>query len=236
VLPTRRRHARGDLAAQHWPCVAATGFTLNNFALVVAPAPGGASGSLLTKLWRRGWAALWATSSRGVRRVRTAPGASGAANSVARLGRGPGTLLASQRVIIVPGTVWRSLSAARGARYGGCSRKRSVSVGLSSGRRPVLGTDVLLAEANVPYEQLKEMDQVNAGSRTPTWLIVGAGRGQPAARNSLARLRHAIQADRAKNIIFMKRSCAPASRITTTSCSARRRSCSSGTPGLMTSL
>ena len=55
--------------------------------------------------------------------------------------------------------------------------------------------NVLLAEADVPYEQLKEMDDINGEfGRTDVALVIGANDvTNPAARNDrrLADLRHA---------------------------------------------
>ena len=34
--------------------------------------------------------------------------------------------------------------------------------------------NVLLAEANVPYEELVDLDEINRSSRRPTWLLWSA--------------------------------------------------------------
>jgi NAD(P) transhydrogenase subunit beta len=74
--------------------------------------------------------------------------------------------------------------------------------------------NVLLAEANVPYEQLKEMDQVNDEFKNAdVALIVGANDVvNPAARSTPGSPIYGmpiLNADQAKNIIFMKRSMRP---------------------------
>jgi NAD(P) transhydrogenase subunit beta len=74
--------------------------------------------------------------------------------------------------------------------------------------------NVLLAEANVPYEQLKEMDQVNDDFKNAdVALIVGANDVvNPAARSTPGSPIYGmpiLNADQAKNVIFMKRSMRP---------------------------
>jgi NAD(P) transhydrogenase subunit beta len=72
--------------------------------------------------------------------------------------------------------------------------------------------NVLLAEANVPYDQLKEMDEVNPEfDRTDVALVVGANDvTNPAARrpgNPVSGM-PILDVDHAKSIIVIKRSMA----------------------------
>jgi H+-translocating NAD(P) transhydrogenase subunit beta len=74
--------------------------------------------------------------------------------------------------------------------------------------------NVLLAEANVPYEQLKEMDEVNGQFRnTDVVLVVGANDVvNPAARNSPGSPIYGmpiLNVDEAHNVVFLKRSMRP---------------------------
>jgi H+-translocating NAD(P) transhydrogenase subunit beta len=74
--------------------------------------------------------------------------------------------------------------------------------------------NVLLAEANVPYEQLKEMDEANAEMQTTdVALVVGANDTvNPAARNTPGSPIYGmpiINVDQAENVIFLKRSMRP---------------------------
>jgi len=74
--------------------------------------------------------------------------------------------------------------------------------------------NVLLAEANVPYEQLKEMDEINDDfKRTDVVLVVGANDVvNPAARNSPGSPIYGmpiLNVDDAKTIVFLKRSMRP---------------------------
>jgi NAD(P) transhydrogenase subunit beta len=74
--------------------------------------------------------------------------------------------------------------------------------------------NVLLAEAHVPYEQLKEMDEINDEfEAADVALVVGANDVvNPAARNSPASPIYGmpiLNADQARNIVFLKRSMRP---------------------------
>ncbi|MGA7911310.1 MAG: NAD(P)(+) transhydrogenase (Re/Si-specific) subunit beta [Candidatus Dormiibacterota bacterium] len=205
--------------------VAASGFTLNNFALIVAGTLVGASGSLLTKLMSDAMGRSLANVLFG------AFGQTHAGTAAAAAGGGParsvrsasaedlGTLLAySQRVIIVPGYGLAVAQAQHAAReLADVLEKRGVEVTYAI--HPVAGRmpghmNVLLAEANVPYEQLKEMDEVNDEFKNAdVALIVGANDVvNPSARNSPGSPIYGmpiLNADQAKNIIFMKRSMRP---------------------------
>jgi NAD(P) transhydrogenase subunit beta len=73
---------------------------------------------------------------------------------------------------------------------------------------------VLLAEANVPYEQLKEMDAINDDfKRADVALVVGANDVvNPAARSSPGSPIYGmpiLNVDQAHNVVFLKRSMRP---------------------------
>jgi proton-translocating NAD(P)+ transhydrogenase subunit beta len=203
--------------------VAATGFTLNNFALIVAGTLVGASGSLLTKLMSDAMGRSLTNVLFGafgqVQKGATAAGAVAARSVRSASAEDLGTLLAySQRVIIVPGYGLAVAQAQHAAReLADVLEKRGVDVEYAI--HPVAGRmpghmNVLLAEANVPYEQLKEMDQVNDDFKNAdVALIVGANDVvNPAARSTPGSPIYGmpiLNADQAKNIIFMKRSMRP---------------------------
>jgi len=203
--------------------VAASGFTLNNFALIVAGTLVGASGSLLTKLMSDAMGRSLGNVLFGAfGKVQTAAGAvAGKEGRSVRTGsvEDLATLLAySQRVIIVPGYGLAVAQAQHAVReLADLLEKRGVEVNYAI--HPVAGRmpghmNVLLAEANVPYEQLKEMDEINDEFKdADVVLVVGANDVvNPAARNAPGSPIYGmpiLNADQAKNIVFMKRSMRP---------------------------
>ena len=120
----------------------------------------------------------------------------------------------ASKIIIVPGY---GLAAAQAqhelAGLAGYLESRGAEV--SYAIHPVAGRmpghmNVLLAEANVPYPQLKEMDEINPQfSQADVALVVGANDvTNPAARrpgNPLSGM-PILDVDRARNIIVIKRS------------------------------
>jgi len=74
--------------------------------------------------------------------------------------------------------------------------------------------NVLLAEANVPYDQLKEMDEINpAFDQTDVALVIGANDvTNPAARNDASSPIYGmpiLNVDHAHNVVVLKRSMNP---------------------------
>jgi NAD(P) transhydrogenase subunit beta len=204
--------------------VAASGFVLGNFALIVAGTLVGASGTLLTKLMSDAMGRSLGNVLFGAFGAATAGGAAGVAGPEGKSVRSGtpediATLLAySRKVIIVPGY---GLAVAQGQHavkeLADELEKRGVEVEYAI--HPVAGRmpghmNVLLAEANVPYEQLKEMDQINDEFKSAdVALVVGANDVvNPAARSSTGSPIYGmpiLNADQAKNVVFMKRSMRP---------------------------
>jgi NAD(P) transhydrogenase subunit beta len=204
--------------------VAASGFTLNNFALIVAGTLVGASGSLLTKMMSDAMGRSLANVLFGAFGQARTGGAAAAGGAEGRSVRSAsaedlGTLLAySRKVIIVPGYGLAVAQAQHAVReLAELLEKRGVEVTYAI--HPVAGRmpghmNVLLAEANVPYEQLKEMDEINDEFKNAdVVLIVGANDVvNPSARSSPGSPIYGmpiLNADQAKNIVFMKRSMRP---------------------------
>jgi len=203
--------------------VAATGFTLNNFALIVAGTLVGASGSLLTKLMSDAMGRSLGNVLFGAfgQVQKTTGAAAGKEGRAVRTGsiEDLATLLAySRRVIVVPGYGLAVAQAQHAVReLADLLEKRGVEV--SYAIHPVAGRmpghmNVLLAEANVPYEQLKEMDEINDEFKdADVVLVVGANDVvNPAARNTPGSPIYGmpiLNADQAKTIVFMKRSMRP---------------------------
>ncbi len=203
--------------------VAASGFVLDNFALIVAGTLVGASGTLLTKLMSDAMGRSLANVLFGaVGQVQASAGAStGVKGRAARTGAADdiGMLLAYSRfVIIVPGYGLAVAQAQHVLReLVDLLEQRGVEVAYAI--HPVAGRmpghmNVLLAEAHVPYEQLKEMDEINDEfKRADVALVVGANDVvNPAARNSPGSDIYGmpiLNADQARNVVFLKRSMRP---------------------------
>ena len=204
--------------------VAASGFVLNNFALIVAGTLVGASGTLLTTMMSRAMGRSLANvlfGAFGQVQIGAGGAAATAEGKTVRSGspEDVGTMLAyARKVIIVPGY---GLAVAQGQHalkeLADELEKRGVEVTYAI--HPVAGRmpghmNVLLAEANVPYEQLKEMDEVNGEFQSAdVVLVVGANDVvNPAARNTPGSPIYGmpiLNVDQAKNIVFMKRSMRP---------------------------
>jgi NAD(P) transhydrogenase subunit beta len=199
---------------------ALTGFVLHNQMLVVAGVLVGASGTLLTLLMSN-------AMNRSVGNVLF--GAFGAATSDAaaastgvqhtvRQTTPEDTAIAlayARSVVIVPGYGLAVAEAQHTVRELATDlEKRGVDVKYAI--HPVAGRmpghmNVLLAEANVPYDQLLEMDQVNGEfPQTDVVLVVGANDVvNPAARDDPSSPIYGmpiLDVDRARNIIVLKRS------------------------------
>ncbi len=204
--------------------VAASGFVLDNFALIVAGTLVGASGSLLTKLMSDAMGRSLANVLFGAFGQVTSGAGAGVAGADGRSVRAGssediGTMLAySRSVIIVPGYGLAVAQAQHAVReLADLLEKRGVEVNYAI--HPVAGRmpghmNVLLAEANVPYEQLREMDEVNDDfKRADVALVVGANDVvNPAARSSPGSPIYGmpiLNADQAHNIVFLKRSMRP---------------------------
>src|SRR5205085_1908378 len=203
--------------------VAASGFILDNFALIVAGTLVGASGTLLTLLMSEAMGRSLANVLFGAfGQVKAGPaGAAGTEGKSVRSGSPEdiATLLAySRKVIIVPGY---GLAVAQGQHsvreLADVLEKRGVEVEYAI--HPVAGRmpghmNVLLAEANVPYEQLRGMDEINDEfKRADVALVVGANDVvNPAARSSPGSPIYGmpiLNADQAHTIVFLKRSMRP---------------------------
>ena len=199
---------------------ALTGFVLHNQMLVVAGVLVGASGTLLTLL-------MSTAMNRSVGNVlfgAFGSGDGGAVSATSDVGRtvrqttSEDTAIAlayARSVVIVPGYGLAVAEAQHTVRELATDlEKRGVDVKYAI--HPVAGRmpghmNVLLAEANVPYDQLLEMDQVNGEfPQTDVVLVVGANDVvNPAARDDPASPIYGmpiLDVDRARNIIVLKRS------------------------------
>jgi NAD(P) transhydrogenase subunit beta len=199
---------------------AATGIALDNFALIVAGTIVGASGSILTNL-------MAVAMNRSVPSIIAGGfGGGGALPSVAGdVDRGPVRSTSAQdvaiqlsyarQVVVVPGYGMAVAQAQHAVRELALAlEKKGVEVKFAI--HPVAGRmpghmNVLLAEADVPYDQLKEMDDINPEfGRTDVSLIIGANDvTNPAANDDPGSPIYGmpiLEVDKSQSVIVLKRS------------------------------
>jgi NAD(P) transhydrogenase subunit beta len=175
---------------------AATGMALNNPALIVAGMIVGASGSILTNLMatamNRSIPAIVAGGFGGGGAVEGASGAGEHAGTVRSTTAADAAiqLAYASRVVVVPG-YGMAVAQAQHAVRELASELEHRGVDVKYAIHPVAGRmpghmNVLLAEADVPYDQLKEMDDINPEfQRTDVSLVIGANDvTNPAAKNT----------------------------------------------------
>jgi H+-translocating NAD(P) transhydrogenase subunit beta len=160
---------------------AATGFMLSNDLLIVTGALVGSSGAILSYIMCR------AMNRSFISVIMGGFGTSGETSVAAPQGNVVATsaadvanaLRAAKAVIIVPG-YGMAVSRAQGEVSDMTHRLRSEGVDVRFGIHPVAGRlpghmNVLLAEANVPYDIVLEMDKINPDfARTDVVLVIGA--------------------------------------------------------------
>jgi len=210
---------------------AATGFALHNVVLIISGTLVGASGTLLTILMCKAMNrpitnVLFGAFGAGA--PATAAGAGEAGGRGAALASQPvrdvsvedaATILAyAQSVIIVPG-YGLAVAQAQHATRELADMLKARGVHVEYAIHPVAGRmpghmNVLLAEANVPYEELKDLDEVNPDfERADVALVVGANDVvNPAARTDTQSPIYGmpiLDADKAKHILILKRSMKP---------------------------
>ena len=201
--------------------VAASGYVLDNVLLLVAGTLVGASGTLLTQLMAKAMGRPLTSTLFG---AFTAKSTSAAGTAVDRPVKSAGPndiaimLTYASKVIIVPGY---GLAVAQAQQ----TLRELVDLLISKGVEveyaihPVAGRmpghmNVLLAEADVPYEQLKEMDEINSEfSNASVAVVVGANDVvNPSARTDKTSPIFGmpiLNADQAEQVVFMKRSMRP---------------------------
>jgi NAD(P) transhydrogenase subunit beta len=197
---------------------AAAGFAINNYVLIVSGALVGASGIILTNLMCKAMnrslgnvlfgavgapAAAVAGERKQVIRYTAADAAAMLENAMS--------------VIVVPG-YGLAVAQAQYALQEAVELLRRNGTTVTYAIHPVAGRmpghmNVLLAEANVPYELLKDMEEINEEfSNTDVVLVAGANDViNPAARekgNPLSGM-PILQADKAQTVIIVKRSLSP---------------------------
>jgi proton-translocating NAD(P)+ transhydrogenase subunit beta len=198
----------------------ATGFVLHNQLLIIAGSLVGAAGIILTMMMCTAmnrslanviFGAFGAADSTG--------GSSGEQRSVTKYGVEDAAIVleGASQVVIVPGY---GLAVARAQHIthelGQTLEKRGITVKYAI--HPVAGRmpghmNVLLAEADVPYEQLVEMDEINSEFEyTDVVLVLGANDViNPAAREPGSPISGMpiLDVDKARSVMICKRSLSP---------------------------
>ena len=201
---------------------AAAGFVLNNTILIVGGALVGAAGLILTQIMTKamhrslanvifGTFGAVATSAAGAIRSRSDV-REGDTDDVAIM------LSYAQSVIIVPGYGLAVAQAQHQVReLADLLEAKGVNVRYAI--HPVAGRmpghmNVLLAEANVPYDKLFDLDSINDDfERTDVAVVIGANDvTNPAARNAADSPIYGmpiLNVDRARQVVVLKRSLSP---------------------------
>ncbi len=201
--------------------VAAGGYVLDSTLLIVAGTLVGASGTILTRLMAAAmgrslfgtlFGAFTAKPQAATEAGEARPVKSGSPDDVAIL------LNYAQRVVIVPGFGLAVAQAQHTVREL-ADLLTAKGIDVAYGIHPVAGRmpghmNVLLAEANVPYEQLVEMEEINPTfPQTDVVLVVGANDVvNPAAKTTPGCPIYGmpiLDVGLAGNVIFLKRSMRP---------------------------
>ena len=202
--------------------VAASGYVLGNVLLIVAGTLVGASGTLLTREMAKAMGRPITATLFGAFNGTTAGGSgaggpdrpvrSATPNDVAIM------LGYAHKVILVPG-YGLAVAQAQGTLRELADLLVARGVEVDYAIHPVAGRmpghmNVLLAEASVPYEQLKEMDEINPEfATTDVVLVVGANDVvNPAARTDKSAPIYGmpiLNVDQAQQVVFLKRSMRP---------------------------
>jgi NAD(P) transhydrogenase subunit beta len=198
---------------------AMSGFVLESPLLIIAGALVGAAGGILTKLMadamNRSLMNIMVGGFGGGEGTQADPTATGGTVREVGVDDAAIQLAYAENVIVVPGYGLAVAQAQHAVReLGDILEERGVNV--SYAIHPVAGRmpghmNVLLAEANVPYPQLKEMEDINPEfNRCDVALVIGANDvTNPVARTDPASPIYGmpiLDVDHAKSIIVIKRS------------------------------
>lgn len=202
---------------------AATGFVLDNNVLIIAGSLVGASGIILTRIMCKAMNrslgnvlfGIGGTVGTGV-----APGEEVYEGKVKSASPEEVAMLfdTARRAVIVPG-YGMAVSQAQHAVRDLANLLESRGVEVEFAIHPVAGRmpghmNVLLAEANIPYDKLKEMDEANSGfPQTDIALVIGANDVvNPMARtdpDSPIAGMPILDVDKARTVVVVKRSLSP---------------------------
>jgi len=200
----------------------ATGFVIQNHALIISGSLVGASGLILTQIMCRAMnRSLANVLFGGFGATTVATGATASATGSVKSGSADDAaaiLDAARSVIIVPGYGLAVAQAQHVVRELG-DRLQARGIEVRYAIHPVAGRmpghmNVLLAEADVPYELLVEMEEINPSfPHTDVALVIGANDvTNPSARDDPASEIYGmpiLEVDRAKTVMVCKRSMNP---------------------------
>ncbi|MGB3370484.1 MAG: NAD(P)(+) transhydrogenase (Re/Si-specific) subunit beta [Rhodococcus sp. (in: high G+C Gram-positive bacteria)] len=199
---------------------AAAGLALNNTAMIVAGMIVGASGSILTNLMATAMnrsipAIVFGSFGGGGSDAGVAADASGGTVKATSAADAAIQMAYASQVIVVPG-YGLAVAQAQHAVKDMASILESKGVEVKYAIHPVAGRmpghmNVLLAEADVEYDAMKEMDDINGEfSRTDVTIVIGANDvTNPAARNDPSSPIHGmpiLNVDESRSVIVLKRS------------------------------
>jgi H+-translocating NAD(P) transhydrogenase subunit beta len=200
---------------------AAMGFVLNSKLLIVAGALDGSSGFILSVIMSKAMNRSFSNVLFGAfgQVQAAAPGAAEAKTvRSASAEEAAGILAAASKVVIVPGYGMAVAQAQHKVRelFDALTKK---GVDVKFGIHPVAGRmpghmNVLLAEADIPYDRLLEMDDINSDlPQTDVALIIGANDvTNPAARSDTSSPIYGmpiLDVDKARTVMVIKRSMNP---------------------------
>ena len=201
----------------------ATGFVLNNNMLIVAGSLVGASGLILTQIMCRAMNRSWANVLFGGVGAEVVTGPKADAVYAGKVKAASAEEIAmimetARRVVIVPG-YGMAVSQAQHAVRDLARLLESRGIVVEFGIHPVAGRmpghmNVLLAEADIPYEMVREMDQINSSfAQTDVAIVIGANDVvNPVARtdpHSPIAGMPILDVDKAKTVVVIKRSLSP---------------------------
>ena len=198
---------------------AAAGLALNNTAMIVAGMIVGASGSILTNLMAKAMnRSIPAIVAGGFGGGGVAPGGGDAGDKHVKATSAADAAIQmayANQVIVVPG-YGLAVAQAQHAVKDMASLLEDKGVAVKYAIHPVAGRmpghmNVLLAEAEVDYDAMKDMDDINDEfGRTDVAIVIGANDvTNPAARNDASSPIYGmpiLNVDKAKSVIVLKRS------------------------------